>query len=186
MNQDQLWAPWRMEYIRQLGEAEQSQGPGGAAGALGEPPGCFLCDAASCGSDDAIRRRRLVLVSDERGMLMLNRYPYTNGHLLVAPNEHLPDLLDMSPPQRAALVELTCVGQQLLNDALNPQGLNIGVNIGRSAGAGVPGHVHIHIVPRWAGDTNFMSTVGQIRVIPQAIEASYEHLHSILQQAQDT
>lgn len=107
---------------------------------------------------------------------MLNRYPYTNGHLLAAPHEHIGDISDLSPAQRSGLMELSELGGRLLRTAMQPQGLNIGMNLGRCAGAGLPGHAHMHIVPRWNGDVNFMQTIGQVRVIPQALEASYQML----------
>jgi ATP adenylyltransferase len=158
-----------LDYLKQLGSKPQQ-------GELS----CFLCDAASVttGSDEAARR--LVLLRDERGVLLLNRYPYTNGHLLVSVADHLGDLTDLSPQQRAGLMELTVVGEQVLRAAINPQGINIGMNIGRCAGAGIPGHLHMHVVPRWGGDVNFMDTVGGVRVIPQALEESYAHLSEVL------
>ncbi len=175
MEHKQLWAPWRMSYIEQLVE-DASPAPSESG-----TPACFLCEAiaAPCGGDDAAQR--LVLHADEHGLLLLNRYPYTNGHLLVAPRQHVPDLGDLTPAARAGLMELTVLGQRVLRAAMNPQGLNIGVNLGRCAGAGLPGHVHLHIVPRWNGDTNFMQIVGQVRVIPQALEASYQLLRKAME-----
>ena len=104
------------------------------------------------------------------GMILLNAYPYANGHLLVALGEGRPTLMDYSPEQRAALWRLVDAASGLMQDALEPQGINIGINQGRAAGAGVPGHLHVHLVPRWSGDVNFITTVGQIRVIPSALE----------------
>lgn len=167
MNQN-LWAPWRMEYLQQLVSSEPNQ----------ESGGCFLCNAAA--ADESTFERLLVLRRDQHGLLMLNRYPYTNGHLLVAPATHLPTLVDLDPQQRAGLMELTALAQRLLTAAINPQGLNIGMNIGRCAGAGVPGHLHVHIVPRWNGDTNFMPVIGHVRVIPQALEETYRHFSEVL------
>lgn len=163
-----------MAYIDQLAEGEAPAAP--------TKPGCFLCDAAGA-TDAADLRQRLVLHADEHGLVMLNRYPYTNGHLLIAPREHVPDLSDLAPAARAGLMELTVLAEGWLRTAMNPQGLNIGVNLGRCAGAGLPGHVHIHVVPRWNGDTNFMQIVGQVRVIPQALEASWEALHRVIADA---
>lgn len=165
-----LWAPWRIDYIRGLEPAS-----GGA-----DKPGCFLCDAASPDPSPEDMDRRLLLINDDRGVLMLNRYPYTNGHLLVAPHDHVGDLSDLTPAARAGLMELAELGGRLLRQTMNPQGLNIGMNLGRSAGAGVPGHLHLHVVPRWQGDVNFMDVVGGIRVIPQAIEESYAALKEAL------
>ena len=171
MASNNLWAPWRIEYIKGLAEE-------GLPAKDEASSGCFLCDAAVAEHD--VWEDRLVLLCDERGVLMLNRFPYTNGHLLAAPSEHKPDLVSLSETQRAGLIELANLGGKLLNDAMNPQGLNIGINIGRCAGAGLPGHVHMHIVPRWQGDVNFMQTVGEVRVIPQALEASYQALREVL------
>lgn len=174
----QLWAPWRMSYIRDL--EKQAAAP--------VPPACFLCeavsapDAASPAHDDADARRRLVLLDDGRGLILLNKYPYINGHLLVAPRPHVASLSDMTAPDRAGLMELTELAERILRTAMNPQGINIGLNLGRCAGAGVPGHLHIHVLPRWNGDTNFMQTIGQVRVIPQALEECYNLLAAALNQ----
>jgi ATP adenylyltransferase len=148
--------------------------------ASGSAEGCFLCDAAVEGLDDAQHENLLVLLRDKRGVLMLNRYPYTNGHLLAAPHAHVGDISELTPAQRAGLMELCELGSRLLRKTMNPQGINIGMNIGRCAGAGLPGHVHMHIVPRWNGDVNFMHTVGQVRVIPMALEASFKMLKDAL------
>jgi ATP adenylyltransferase len=164
---EELFAPWRMSYIKQ---AKQE----------GEPEGCFLCEAAACTPPSEESRQRLVLLRDERGVMLLNRFPYTNGHLLIAPSDHLPKLAELSSGQRANLMELTALAERLLQAAMDPQGINVGVNIGRAAGAGVPGHMHVHVVPRWGGDTNFMTVAGGIRVIPQALEHTHEELRDVL------
>ena len=122
----------------------------------------------------------LILLSDERGTLMLNRYPYTNGHMLAAPHDHVGDISDMTAVQRAGLMELCEHGSRLLRKTMNPQGINIGMNLGRCAGAGLPGHAHMHVVPRWSGDVNFMQTIGQVRVIPQALEESFRMLKAAM------
>lgn len=154
-----IWAPWRLEYIKSV---------------TGDKPGCFLCDASRNPDQD---RANLVLARTPTALLMLNRYPYVNGHLLVAPYAHVAQLADLPADARATLMELVVYGQRLLELAMNPQGFNIGVNVGRCAGAGLPGHIHVHIVPRWNGDINFMTTVGQVRVIPEALETAYEKLY---------
>lgn len=160
-----------MAYISGLDGGDAPEKPGG---------GCFLCDAADQSLDDAGLERLLVLLRDERGILMLNRYPYTNGHLLAAPHEHVGDISDLSAAQRAGLMELCDLGVRILRKTMNPQGINLGMNLGRCAGAGLPGHAHMHVVPRWNGDVNFMQTVGNIRVIPQALEESYKALKDAL------
>jgi len=170
MPHENLWAPWRMEYIRGL-TAEPS---GEAAGP------CFLCDAGRCVSGGEEASQRLVLLSDDRGVLLLNRFPYTSGHLLVAPREHGGDLAELTAAKRAGLMELAALGQVLLTQAIHPQGFNLGMNQGRCAGAGVPGHLHMHVVPRWNGDTNFIHVCGNIRVVPQALEESFAALERTL------
>jgi ATP adenylyltransferase len=156
MDWPNLWAPWRNDYVKSIPPESEVK--------------CFLCAAWQNPAEDA---HRLVIHREEAGLILMNRYPYTTGHLLVIPADHLGDLLDLTPPQRAALMELTAMAERLIRAVLNPQGINIGINIGRCAGAGLPGHLHVHLVPRWGGDTNFMHVVGQVRVIPQAMEQVY-------------
>lgn len=159
--QQSLHAPWRMDYIRSLEKSDD--GP------------CFLCAAGACASD-AERRQRLVLWRSAHSVVLINRYPYTNGHLLIAPLAHKAELEELSDEENADLQLQTVAAVRLLKFALSPQGFNIGINLGRCAGAGVPGHIHQHLVPRWAGDTNFMSVVGQVRIVPQAISQLYDQL----------
>ena len=147
-----------------------------------EGAGCFLCEAAAVRVPSDEAKQCLVLLRDGRGVVMLNRYPYTNGHLMVAPLGHIGDLTDLTSSQRGDLIELTAIAETALKTAVNAQGVNIGVNIGRCAGAGLPGHLHVHIVPRWNGDTNFMRTVGCVRVIPEALEQSYARLAQSLKE----
>ncbi|MEM8738756.1 MAG: HIT domain-containing protein [Planctomycetota bacterium] len=167
MSKPNLWAPWRMDYLNQLAG---DRPPGTAAG------GCFLCEAGEAGVDPQQRRDRLVLYRGEHATLLLNRYPYTNGHLLVAPHAHVAGLSDLALEARAEVMEFCERGGRLLTEVVHPQGVNVGANLGRAAGAGVPGHLHFHLVPRWTGDTNFMDVVGAVRVIPQALETSYAML----------
>jgi ATP adenylyltransferase len=190
--QEQLWAPWRMNYIKGLSpspaeadpksasESAPEVGPAVAPGKSPERNPCFLCEAAEAETGSDAARQRLVLLHDERGVIVLNRYPYTTGHLLVAATEHLADLTDLTATQRAGLIELTALAEQAVRLAFAPQGINVGMNLGRCAGAGLPDHLHVHIVPRWNGDTNFMGIVGQVRVIPQALEESYAVLREAL------
>lgn len=180
MQRQNLWAPWRISYIQGLDQADAAAAPKAEQPHQSEEA-CFLCQAADPGLTDAQRAERLVLLRDERGVLLLNRYPYTNGHLLAAPCDHRPELDDLTPEQRAGLMELATLGQRLLRVVMNPQGLNIGMNVGRCAGAGMPGHIHLHIVPRWHGDVNFMDAVAGVRIIPQALAQSYEQLRVALE-----
>jgi ATP adenylyltransferase len=148
-----LWAAWRMKYIVNADKET----------------GCIFCNALAKpdGPENLIVMRR------EHAFIILNKYPYTSGHVMVAPNEHQPSLELLDAPIRAEMMELVSQSIVILRQVYNPQGFNVGANIGVAAGAGVPGHVHIHIVPRWAGDTNFMSTVGDVRVLPETLDETY-------------
>lgn len=158
-----LWAPWRMAYIRSL----ESQAAQAAAGAPPLPEeGNFI---ATCFRDPAQDEANHVVHRAEGGLILLNRYPYANGHLLVALGEPRPTLGEYSAAQRAAFWRLVDTATDLVERTLRPQGINIGVNVGRAAGAGLPQHVHAHVVPRWAGDTNFLSVIGEVRVIPESL-----------------
>jgi ATP adenylyltransferase len=167
MEQSPLYAPWRMDYIRSLESSKQPE----------SPSGCFLCDAAATLDDAGQRRRRLVLWSTPLTLVMLNRFPYTGGHLLVAPREHHAELDALPQDVLCDLSRQTADAVAVLRQLLNPQGFNVGMNLGRAAGAGLPGHLHQHIVPRWAGDTNFVSVVGDVRIIPLRLDELWEKLH---------
>lgn len=164
MTNPSLWAPWRMEYIRSI-PPDQNAG------------GSFLLDYWNAPEKD---HENLVLHRSAHSFIVMNKYPYTNGHLLVAPGEALPDLPQLSVEQRNDLMAMTTFAERLLVAAMNPQGVNIGINIGRCAGAGLPGHLHVHVVPRWSGDVNFMSVVGQVRVIPEALDKVRDELLAVL------
>jgi ATP adenylyltransferase len=152
---EQLCAPWRIRYI--LGERES---------------GCFFC-RKSQESDDA---KNHVVIRDRTCFALLNTYPYNAGHLMVAPYKHTGDLDDLAESELAELMSLTRRCKQLLSRAMKPHGFNIGINIGRTAGAGVLDHVHAHIVPRWDGDTNFMPVLADTHVLPQALDELYQLL----------
>lgn len=161
-----LHAPWRLEYLESLGTpADRSTGapatPGGSTGS-------FLLDYWQRPADD---EKNFVIVRTGVGMILLNAFPYANGHLLAALGEPRPTLLDYEPRQREALWKLTELAADLMQRTLEPQGINIGINQGRAAGAGVPQHLHVHLVPRWGGDVNYITVVGQVRVIPSSLEA---------------
>ena len=134
--------------------------------------GCIFCDAQE--QEDSAEN--LIVFRGERSFVILNRYPYTSGHLMVVPFEHQPNLEELDAETRAEMMELTARSMTVLRKIYNPQAFNMGSNIGEAAGAGVKEHVHIHIVPRWAGDTNFMSAVGETRVLPEALEDTYERI----------
>lgn len=169
MRHQNLWAPWRISYLKGLAEDDPTLHQD-------DPGSCFLCDAFKEDMSEEERRQRMILVVDERGTLMMNRYPYSNGHMLVAPEAHVADISDLTPKARSGMMELADLGCRLLKKAMFAQGVNMGMNLGRCAGAGVPGHCHMHLVPRWNGDTNFMQVCAGARVIPQALEESYEML----------
>jgi len=152
---ERLWAPWRLGYV--LGDKE---------------PGCFLCRAAEEGND----REQLVLYRDEHVVVVLNRYPYNNGHILVSPRRHIGDLLELEPTEQTALWSAVHRCVAALRATMNPQGFNIGANLGKAAGAGVPDHLHVHVMPRWAGDTNFVSTCADMRTVLQSLDSAWEML----------
>lgn len=169
-----LWAPWRIEFMRQL-----NGNPGSAGAADGEDGRrCFLCEAAAPDATPEALTAQHVLYRTEHAVLMMNRYPYVNGHLLVAPAAHVTDLTELTAEARHAMSDLADLGARALQRALNCQGYNLGSNVGRCAGAAVPGHVHTHVVPRWHGDTNFMDVLGGVRVIPQALEDCYAEVNA--------
>jgi ATP adenylyltransferase len=151
-----LWSPWRMEYIENNNKDE----------------GCVFC-MAQAQEDSA---ENLIAQRGERAYVILNRYPYTSGHLMVVPFDHKATLEELDPLTRAEMMELTTLCMTVLRNVYNPQAFNMGANIGEAAGAGVKEHVHIHVVPRWQGDTNFISTLGETRVLPELLEDTYERV----------
>lgn len=154
-----IWAPWRHAYVT---------APPPDAG-----EGCVLCGiAATPGADTD----NFVLARREDLVVLLNRYPYINGHLMVVPRRHVPDLSSLTPTERAGIMEMLARCERVLYEALGCQGMNGGWNLGGCAGAGIPGHVHMHVLPRWSGDGNFMSTVAGTRVMSASLEQSYATL----------
>lgn len=154
-----LWSPWRLEYL------QASRGDG-----------CVFCHAAESNDD----RENLVLLRGERVFLILNRYPYNNGHFMVVPYAHVPSLEDMEALALTEMMHLLKRGLAALRATMSPDGFNIGANLGRVAGAGIDEHVHLHAVPRWSGDTNFMPVVGDMRVVPQTWMQAYDGLKAAL------
>jgi ATP adenylyltransferase len=154
-----LWAPWRMEYIRSLAEDSQR--------------GCFLCRYRDAADQDAANH---LLWRTAYTLVVMNRFPYTNGHLLIAPLADKGDFTDLTDEEMADLWAQTKAAKMVLEKAIAPHGFNIGINFGLCAGAGLPGHLHVHIVPRWNGDTNFMAVLGDIRLMPESLDHMYEHL----------
>ena len=148
-----------MDYLRSIDKDDQ---------------GCFLCANATATPEEFAPR--LVLWRTDHTLVCMNKFPYTNGHLLVAPREHVSDLENLPTAVLNDLQSQTAEVIRLLKRAISPQGFNVGINLGRSAGAGVPGHLHQHVVPRWAGDTNFITVVADVRVVPQAVDQLYGEL----------
>ncbi len=150
-----LWAPWRMEYI--LGEKER---------------GCIFCTRVQQSRD----RENLILARGETCFLIMNRYPYNNGHLMVVPNRHVASLTDLNERESRDLMAWLQRSVEVLSRALKPDGFNIGLNLGKVAGAGVDDHLHVHIVPRWDADTNFMPVVAETKVISEALDQTYDKI----------
>jgi ATP adenylyltransferase len=167
-----IWAPWRVGYI--LGEGESTP--------LSEPPnptGCIFCDKPRADDD----RAHLVIARAKYSFVLLNLYPYNNGHLMVAPFRHVSRLQDLPDEEIAELFLVVRRVEPILKDKLNFDGLNIGMNVGRVAGAGIDAHLHLHIVPRWGGDTNFMPVIADAKVIPQSLDAMQQLLAEPLKAA---
>ncbi len=160
-----LWAPWRIEYIRGLQEKSD----------------CFICDYAGDAKQD---EENLVLWRTENCLVVFNRFPYNNGHLMIAPVRHIGDIDEASDEQLLEFMKLTRDCKKVLTAAISPHGFNVGINLGRCAGVGLPGHVHIHIVPRWDGDTNFMAVCSGTDVISQSLEELYGQLKQLSEEMQ--
>ncbi len=150
-----LWAPWRMEYIL---------GP--------KPDECIFCIPASTDAD----RQRYILHRAEHCFVIMNRFPYNNGHLMLTPYRHLYSLTDLEPVERSELMDLLAQTTDILQSHFSPDGINIGLNIGEAAGAGIEEHLHFHLVPRWSGDHSFMALFGDTMVIPESLDASFDRL----------
>lgn len=152
---DYLYAPWRLSYVAGIKE-----------------PGCVLCRHKDATKDE----EHLILARFEHCYIMLNLYPYNNGHIMVVPYEHQSSLAALSSAVRSEIMEVLAIGERVLRELYNCEGINIGLNLGKAAGAGIDEHLHFHLVPRWSGDSNFLSVVGGERVIPEAFESAYKRL----------
>ena len=153
---DNLWSPWRSHYVSTPNERTSE--------------GCFLCRATISTVDPEAARGALVVAAFEHTIVLLNRYPYNAGHLLIAPRQHVGDLTTLPSEVTHELMDATQLGLRVLESELHPHGVNVGANLGASAGAGVPDHLHIHLVPRWNGDTNFMPVIGETKVVSEFID----------------
>ncbi len=160
-----LWAPWRMSYITSVASSGREL--------------CFLCEAPRVGDD----RKALIVFRGRTVFAILNKYPYNVGHLMIAPYRHVPSLEDLSDEELMEALRLLKASIEALREVYRPQGFNVGANIGDAAGAGVPGHVHIHVVPRWNGDSNYITVVGGTKVISQSLEETYDLLRPALERA---
>jgi ATP adenylyltransferase len=158
MASERIWAPWRLEYVKGASEGAGTE--------------CIFCTKPEADDDEA----NLIVHRGELCFVILNLFPYTNGHLMVAPYEHLATLPELDPPTVAELMALSQRAMTVLERTYEPHGYNVGFNQGRVAGAGVEHHIHMHVVPRWGGDTNFMPVLADTRVMPQSLEESYRAL----------
>lgn len=172
---EQLWAPWRLAYV--AGDERAEPTPVEKLSLLpGGDPDCFVCRAVV----DTADRANLVVHRGTHTVTILNRYPYNNGHLLVAPRQHLGRLGELAPEVHLECSQVLTQLVDVLEQVIRAEGFNVGLNLGRVAGAGLPGHLHWHIVPRWSGDTNFMPVLAGAKVIPQALDALWELLIAAL------
>ena len=160
MSLERLWTPWRLAYVS-----------GG-----GESAGCVFCNALQ--DDDSAP---LILFRGTACYVILNLFPYNNAHLLIVPNRHVATLADASAEELTEMMSLARISELAIIEAYAPHGMNLGINLGKPAGAGVPGHLHMHVVPRWNGDTNFMTVVGQTRVLPEELPVTADRLRPIFE-----
>jgi ATP adenylyltransferase len=158
---EKLWAPWRMAYVE-----------------VAKPQGCIFCDKPREDRDD----ENLILQRGKTAFVIMNAFPYNNGHLMVAPYRHTAELESLSAEERDELMALAQESLSLLQAAFGPNGYNLGMNLGRVAGAGIADHLHLHLVPRWDGDTNFMPVIADTKVLPDSLQGSYRKLREVLQQ----
>ena len=156
MANERIWAPWRLRYVKDANKSSE----------------CVFCTKPELGDD----REALIVHRGERCFVILNLYPYTSGHLMVMPFEHLGRLQDIDPEITAEMMDLAQQAMRRMEEVYSPEGFNVGLNQGRVAGAGVEGHIHLHVVPRWAGDNNYMPVLADTRVMPQSLEESYDAL----------
>lgn len=157
---DYLWTPWRYRYMADASKDE----------------GCIFCDALAM-NDDV---RALIVFRAAKNFIILNRYPYTSGHVMIVPYAHVGNLVAAEPDTLSEMMRLAQRSQRALERAYHPQGFNLGMNLGRAAGAGVTGHLHLHVLPRWSGDSNFMTVVGETRVEPEDLATTHEKLRAAI------
>lgn len=174
MTLDHLWAGWRMAYV----SSAATEGPQRSiVGDLADDA-CIFCAILEA---DATNEEKLVVFEGEHVVAMLNAFPYASGHVMVMPRRHVRELEELSEPEATELWRSVHRSVASLKEAYRPEGINLGVNLGRAAGAGIPGHLHVHAVPRWAGDTNFMTATASVRVMPEALADSFKRLRDAWQ-----
>jgi len=154
---ERLWAPWRIEYVR--GKERE--------------PGCLFCTKPAETRD----KENLIVHRAHGAFTMMNKFPYNNGHLLVCPYRHVADVCDLDAEEHSLVTQEMCRAIQVLRRVMGPDGFNVGINLGEVAGAGIAGHLHYHVVPRWSGDTNLMPVLGDVKVISEHLTSTYEKLH---------
>jgi ATP adenylyltransferase len=162
---DRLYSPWRLSYVTSAAQPVV---------------GCIFCDALAKGADES-----LIVAREASAYVILNLYPYNSGHLMVVPNRHVASLSELRQEELSDVMRLTQRAEQALTEVYQPHGLNVGLNIGQAAGAGIADHLHVHLVPRWAGDTNFMSVVGDVRVLPEEVPASAARLKPVFERLRE-
>lgn len=156
-----LWAPWRFKYISQVSKNSST---------------CFLCEAIK----EGVSLQTLVVHKSKHSFIILNKYPYNSGHLMVAPIRHVSQLEDLNHEELVDLIQMSIIAKKALDISYKPDGFNIGLNIGKASGAGLESHIHIHIVPRWVGDANFMTTISETKVLPELLEDSYKRISNAI------
>ena len=158
MDRKPLWAPWRMEFLTS-----------------DKPDGCVFCALPKANDD----RKNLIVHRGQRCFVILNKYPYNNGHLMIVPTRHLADFRQLDTDEGQELFALAQRSIEVLKQAYGPEGFNVGMNLGAAAGAGIRDHLHLHVVPRWNGDTNFLPVLADVKAMPQHLETSYDQLAAI-------
>jgi len=153
---DHLWSPWRYQYVSKSGPVA----------------GCIFCTKSSEQRDN----QNYIIYRGSENFILLNLYPYATGHLMIAPYNHIASLAEASEPVTSEMMQLARRAEIHLAEIYNPQGFNLGMNLGQAAGAGVPGHIHMHVLPRWIGDTNYMTTVAETRVLPESLDVTFAKL----------
>ena len=159
---DYLWTPWRYQYMQEA--------------ASGTQPDCIFCDALARNDDE----NTLIVHRGAKTFIILNRYPYTSGHVMIVPYAHVAELSLCDPETLSEMMRLAQLVEKVYRERYHPDGMNLGMNLGRAAGAGVAGHIHMHVLPRWFGDANFMTVAGETRVHPEDLKTSYQRLHAAL------